>query len=1275
MAIILETGVDQSGLRAGLAQSASLVDQYVAKVNAKLAAAGKTTLSGMVGVGNAATSMQKMIGISGQLTASLEKLSGLFNSALGVGTLVGGLGLLGAAFTRAIEKAKQFQTAQIAIAASIQSSYKITGAGGRALNPIVAFDVSMREAQRINTEIIQRQAKNILNYQEQLSAFQSSVAPGSRKGLSTTQVMNVSEQAAIVAKTLGLRGEEIANASRLLLGGGVNVARSTIGRALGVSNQEIAGKSGDEFYKFIMGKMSGFQTAEPSFAKSIEGILSTLESQFDVFFAKIGKRFIEKLQPSLQSFGKMLQGPGAEQFADTLVTLFSSLFKALEQIGKSPAIPIFMQFLKFIANYGDKILLGVVLTQILGIIGKVGLAGQGFVKMLQDITAWAAKASASVQGLSGSTAGLAESQSAATATGNGMMGGGGAAGAAAGLGAGIVGRGQLLSASQGKRIAALVAAGKTQEAEALATRWASARAGMGIANNPRLAGQLMQGGATMEQIAAQEAKGYVSSLVAGGAATAAGGGLLGRLRGAAGAALPVGGAMLRGGLTGMAISTGLELLTPDAVKQHSIFGPGIKGLEYGIPTYMTLAPMMGAGAAGPLAGFVAANSAMAASLNQTDARQQRTRDALREQEAKNPLAAQIARLKAQRGHFAAELKAGRQWDVDEQGVGTTGGKGFWGGWWFGRGGSGNYAEAQLTNKTLQGRVDALDMQIKDAEAGKGAEFEAQRQSSQKAYGDALLKVAEAGYGQPRVEQRLRAKMIQNLSKVHELFTQNALPVDKDIEAQVRKELSTPRSALSREYGITSSTKKEAFEDIVKQVGNERMEKRLTGEARLKYQDELKGVRLGRVAAFAGTGRGLQSEFQAGLATAEAGVYDKRETFGPQFDAALRRVREKFIHEFNMPLKQAEAKISALSLGVDSENLVDQISLTLKATRAKLAEMVDVPKAMRDRIARQAEAKAQADMSIARDTMERQAAGYGATPEERIRNRARSEIMQRSYRARGLLAGSNEMSMTQGMYGLLGELEGNRGSFSSTRSYAAYRRNSVGNYLRNAGFSLLEGQLQRQSLPIAQRLEDLQMQQGAFAVPQAELAASNAGLALQSFGYGLTNRGRRMMGRAERIVGREMEGNLSQEEAVKIVRERMENERKGLEIAKQQADIGIKVAQANEEQASITAQLNEIGRQRMALKLDSIEADYAQAVVAATQVLKDMPESKAGKVHAVKGADGRTVLTNLGPGDKTASPINITVEGQHTFSDAEIEGLSRRVGDALCEQLRRTRNRG
>ena len=147
MSVIIDTGVDNAGLRSGLMQAESMVDAAVKRISVKMNAAGKITGASMVfapaqiaaqekSVGLlavAATRMEKLQSVGSGLNTVLGRMTGIFSSGMGIYAGIGALSLLGAAFGRAVTMAQRFQTAQISIGAILLSTYKVRTRGARKL--------------------------------------------------------------------------------------------------------------------------------------------------------------------------------------------------------------------------------------------------------------------------------------------------------------------------------------------------------------------------------------------------------------------------------------------------------------------------------------------------------------------------------------------------------------------------------------------------------------------------------------------------------------------------------------------------------------------------------------------------------------------------------------------------------------------------------------------------------------------------------------------------------------------------------------------------------------------------------------------------------------------------------------------------------------------------------------------------------------------------------------------------------------------------------------
>ena len=118
---IIEFGFSFEGVKRGVPEMISLVDNAVASVSASMARLNATNASGMGsglmgmagGVQTISMGLSAAEGHAGRLLTSLDRMSGLLTNQLGIGATIGGFALLERTFTTALNKAREFQTAQI----------------------------------------------------------------------------------------------------------------------------------------------------------------------------------------------------------------------------------------------------------------------------------------------------------------------------------------------------------------------------------------------------------------------------------------------------------------------------------------------------------------------------------------------------------------------------------------------------------------------------------------------------------------------------------------------------------------------------------------------------------------------------------------------------------------------------------------------------------------------------------------------------------------------------------------------------------------------------------------------------------------------------------------------------------------------------------------------------------------------------------------------------------------------------------------------------------
>lgn len=412
--------IDTGAIAPGLRQVENLVDASMSRIQARVNAVKGPAMAGGVGMH---TDFRMANREASGLVKTLTGVGSL-STGLGIGAAVGGVALLEQGLERSIRKAREFQTATLAIAATLGSigEWKV-GPGGKPMSQGQQAQRNMWEAEKYRMKILERSAKNILTFEEQLSAFQGGLSSGARKGLNPNQVMKLTEQTAVVAKTLGLRGEQIANASRLMMGGGVNIARSTIGRALGITNADISTRQGPELERFLNKRMKGFEQMQGQFENSIEGLSSTLEAKIDVMASRIGEKFFKGIAPTIKQIGMLSEPERADYKSDkeykqamtdykkqsgtmdevvgAAAEAFNGLFEGVKSVVESDTFKTLLSILVEISKVSKTIMLAAVFSKIAGAVGAATGALSKFLTMAR-----AAGASSSFGGGGGSGRGM-----------------------------------------------------------------------------------------------------------------------------------------------------------------------------------------------------------------------------------------------------------------------------------------------------------------------------------------------------------------------------------------------------------------------------------------------------------------------------------------------------------------------------------------------------------------------------------------------------------------------------------------------------------------------------------------------------------------------------------------------------------------------------------------------------------------------------------------------------------------------------------------------------
>lgn len=1294
MPVIIDTGVDNAGLRAGLIQAESMVDAAVKRISVKMNAAGQITGASMVFapavtqqleknvglMGLAATRMQKLQSVGSGLNSVMGRMTGIFSSGLGISAAIGGLALLGTAFSKAIKMAEQFQTAQISIGAILLSTYKVKTPGGQEAGGAQGYMYAHEQSLKYNKQIIERSRKNILTYEEQLKAFQVGLAAGGRKGINPEKVMDISEQIAVGAKAIGLRGERIGEQVRILLGGGVNVQRSMFAKILGITSKDISSRSGDELVGFIKSRMKGFETkgVKDEFENSIEAIITTMTSQIDVFLATVGTKVMKKLTPTLKGFGDFLTGPDAAKLGDTLATGFGNVFVAIEKLAKSPAIPLIGKFVTFLANEADKIIIGAVLLRLVGILVGVGTGIANTIGWFNKLGLSAAVAAKEVNGLA-----VANAEAAMTG------------------GRGVGGFG--LKSAEGAAVAAARIPGvltAAQQATVANMALGSGR-GMGPAAAAKLESRLLaRSAAALNPAVIEDA-----ALLAG----AGGMSVLGRVGGAAGRAVAGGRALAgRAGswLSGRGVPTTVSKIGSRAIGGALGYG-GIKlgadmvGMgDYDKPSGVwtdTLARGVAGGMiAGPWGAVAGVGSELLTLGSQklgSDAQRAATDKETAAAIAKRPegtkvkeLERQLARAKRMMGEAAGGVAEGgdylgktpAQWHAEvprlEAEIAATTKRG-----------EARYAAEQQTAFEKDPKNKGLNF-VSDTERNDMAKAIAQSQSTATQVGE--------GTGPLRQKQKVYWEFHTKALTLRKSIAEGDIKlVDADLiakNAEIEQQRKSLDNADSANFNPAQQKRLRAFNQQQEDLGR-RQGERYIADARGQKDRNLADIdRQKKEMLESGGVETLQTQYQKGRKAIESQTRTDSAILGVDTGAVLKKRLADFDTVFDMRGKKIVEQIAGLGLGVGSENVVQATKLAFDKA------MADIDQALATHVITQAEALKMRAQQKQKNIADQLTNAYNEPRRLGLVDSARSEIAQKSAATRATLAGASGYNpLTEEANKGVGAIESERAKGMLPAEFSKYKSDAADKLRRdivahaddvqqqyreaqaNREQTGLQRAKEREERPIQNAMAGMQLGEARTQVGQAQFGAEQARYQGAMYEAGLNPANARMMDRAQKIVGRE-QGRISLGDAEALVREGISIQRRSNAAAILKADSDIKTAQLN-------------------LQMAETQAKYLPALQASTIALQDMAWSKLNKdVNAMgvaltngagdfAGAMGAINKANKGlapgkgeavPGEKTeGGGPSFQIDVGPGFTEKDVDVWIPKIREKLCKLAGNSGSRG
>lgn len=137
-----------------------------------------------------------------------------------------------------------------------------------------------------------------------LKSLQGTLPVLMSKGMTLNQAYDVNEGVAGVAKMLQLAPSQILQETRDLAQGSITARGSQVAGALGVTNQDLAGKSADQIFDFLMEKFKNYSDMLNQFEDTALGRAQQLDERLSM----VGKAFVEELAGGFKSIAEYIIG-------------------------------------------------------------------------------------------------------------------------------------------------------------------------------------------------------------------------------------------------------------------------------------------------------------------------------------------------------------------------------------------------------------------------------------------------------------------------------------------------------------------------------------------------------------------------------------------------------------------------------------------------------------------------------------------------------------------------------------------------------------------------------------------------------------------------------------------------------------------------------------------------------------------------------------------------------------------------------------------------------
>jgi len=407
--------------------------------------------------------------------------------------------------------------------------------------------------------------------------------------------------------------------------------------------------------------------------------------------------------------------------------------------------------------------------------------------------------------------------------------------------------------------------------------------------------------------------------------------------------------------------------------------------------------------------------------------------------------------------------------------------------------------------------------------------------------------------------------------------------------------------------------------------------------------------------------------------------------------ALLRIRDKFDADYNMPLKELQARIEGLSLGDKTENAAKLAELAFQVTENKINEMSQIYGDLIDAtgMKKQAAARRDVDLMLAKDT-ERQRSILGGTPEDRIRNEGTLELYTRQLGRNNAINeafGNKYSAQLGGIYGEYAKLLPT--TFGGDRDKAQA-------YLR-ARLQTFQPQMQLDYLSQGQQLNTLTRQRDTLMREHPwQLTERRAGIESARFNLEKAQLAQNMYAAntgpqfqdAASAIRYAVDAEMAAKKGFKPEEYKKDYTRLK-EIEQSEMETAVKLADINKQRVETSTTIVQIENdyqnslKELTLRINEASKQYGVSTkdIAVTQGALNKALGTSGKApveKAVARVDKITAENAAGPhgyNENVTNNIPITVEGgKLSMSESEITTLANKVRDKIIQECNRAQAR-